>query len=120
MVVIHYNTPSIYRGHSFENIRLEFKDGKIVGCSADQGGEFLEDIFNSDVGARYVGEFAIGFNPYIKEAMKDILFDEKIAGSLHFTPGNAYDDACNGNKSEVALGSCFDSTSRIRWRYDLV
>ena len=99
--VIHYNTPSIYRGHSFENIRLEFKDGKIVGCSADQGGEFLEDIFNSDVGARYVGEFAIGFNPYIKEAMKDILFDEKIAGSLHFTPGNAYDDACNGNKSEV-------------------
>ena len=99
--VIHYNTPSIYRGHSFENIRLEFKDGKIVGCSADQGGEFLDDIFNSDEGARYVGEFAIGFNPYIKEAMKDILFDEKIAGSLHFTPGNAYDDACNGNKSEV-------------------
>ncbi len=99
--VIHYNTPSIYRGHSFENIRLEFQDGKIVACSADQGGEFLDDIFNSDEGARYVGEFAIGFNPYIKEAMKDILFDEKIAGSLHFTPGNAYDDACNGNKSEV-------------------
>jgi aminopeptidase len=99
--VIHFNTPSIYRGYSFENIRLEFKDGKIVGCSADQGGEHLEDIFNSDDGARFVGEFAIGFNPYIKEAMKDILFDEKIAGSLHFTPGNAYDDACNGNKSEV-------------------
>lgn len=99
--VIQYNTPSIYRGHSFENIRLEFKDGKIVGCSADQGGEFLEEIFNTDEGASYVGEFAIGFNPYIKDAMKDILFDEKIAGSLHFTPGNAYDDACNGNKSEV-------------------
>ncbi|MDP7005966.1 MAG: aminopeptidase [Phycisphaerales bacterium] len=99
--IIHYNTPSIYRGHSFENIRLEFKDGKVVGCSADQGGEFLEDIFESDEGARYVGEFAIGFNPYIKEAMKDILFDEKIAGSMHFTPGNSYDDACNGNKSEV-------------------
>ncbi len=99
--VIHYNTPSIYRGHSFENIRLEFEDGKVVRCSADHGGEFLEDIFDSDDGARYVGEFAIGFNPYIKEAMKDILFDEKIAGSLHFTPGNSYDDACNGNKSEV-------------------
>jgi len=99
--VMHYNTPSIYRGHSFENIRLTFKDGKIVDCSADQGGEFLDDIFNSDEGARFVGEFAIGFNPFIKEAMKDILFDEKIAGSLHFTPGNAYDDACNGNKSEV-------------------
>ena len=60
-----------------------------------------EDIFESDDGARFVGEFAIGFNPYIKEAMKDILFDEKIAGSMHFTPGNSYDDACNGNKSEV-------------------
>jgi aminopeptidase len=99
--VIHYNTPSIYRGQSFENIRLEFKDGRIIGCTADQGGEFLDDIFNSDDGARFVGEFAIGFNPFIKEAMKDILFDEKIAGSLHFTPGNAYDVACNGNKSEV-------------------
>lgn len=99
--VIHYNTPSIYRGHSFNNIRLEFKAGKIVGCSADQGEEFLNDIFDTDEGARFVGEFAIGFNPHIKEAMKDILFDEKIAGSMHFTPGNAYDDACNGNKSEV-------------------
>jgi aminopeptidase len=99
--VIHYNTPSIYRGHSFENIRLEFKEGKIVNCTADQGEEFLDDIFNSDEGARFVGEFAIGFNPFIMDAMKDILFDEKIAGSMHFTPGNAYDDACNGNKSEV-------------------
>lgn len=99
--VIQYNTPSIYRGHTFENIRLEFKDGKIIGCTADQGAEFLEEIFDTDEGARYVGEFAIGFNPYIKEAMKDILFDEKIAGSLHFTPGNSYDDACNTNKSEV-------------------
>jgi aminopeptidase len=99
--VIHYNTPSLYRGHSFENIRLEFKDGKIISCSADQGGEFLEDIFDTDEGARYIGEFAIGFNPYIKEAMNDILFDEKIDGSMHFTPGNAYDVACNGNKSEI-------------------
>jgi len=99
--VIHYNTPSIYRGHSFENIRLEFKDGKIVSCTADQGAEFLDDIFDTDDGARFVGEFAIGFNPYIKEAMKDILFDEKIAGSLHFTPGNSYEEACNTNKSEV-------------------
>jgi aminopeptidase len=99
--VIHYNTPSIFRGHTFENVRLEFSDGRIVNFDADRGAEHLAPIFDSDEGARYVGEFAIGFNPYIKEAMKDILFDEKIAGSLHFTPGNAYDDACNGNKSEV-------------------
>ena len=77
------------------------KDGKIIGCSADQGAEFLDEIFDTDEGARFVGEFAIGFNPYIKEAMNDILFDEKIKGSLHFTPGNAYDIASNGNKSEI-------------------
>ena len=99
--IMHYNTPTIYRGHSFENVRLEFKDGKIVGFDADQGAEHLADIFDTDEGSRYIGEFAIGFNPYIKEPMKDILFDEKIAGSLHFTPGNSYDDACNTNKSEV-------------------
>lgn len=99
--VIQYNTPSLYRGHSFENIKLEFKDGQIVSFDADQGAEHLKPIFDTDEGSRYVGEFAIGFNPYIKEAMKDILFDEKIAGSLHLTPGNAYDDACNGNKSEI-------------------
>ena len=99
--VIHYNTPTMYHGLTFKNVRLEFKDGKIVGCTADQGAEFLDEIFNTDDGARYVGEFAIGFNPYIKEAMNDILFDEKIDGSLHFTPGNAYDVACNGNKSEI-------------------
>jgi aminopeptidase len=99
--VMRYNTPSIYRGHSFENIRLEFASGRIEGFSADRGEEHLAAIFDSDEGARYVGEFAIGFNPYILEPMKDILFDEKIAGSMHFTPGNAYDDACNGNKSEI-------------------
>jgi aminopeptidase len=59
------------------------------------------EILDSDAGARYVGEFALGFNPYIDNAMKDILFDEKIKGSLHFTPGNCYDEANNGNKSEI-------------------
>jgi aminopeptidase len=48
-----------------------------------------------------VGEFAIGFNPYCTRPMKDILFDEKIAGSIHFTPGNCYDEAPNGNKSQI-------------------
>jgi aminopeptidase len=99
--VMHYNTPTIYNGISFENVRLEFKNGKIVNATADQGAEHLDSIFNTDEGSRYVGEFAIGFNPYIKEAMKDILFDEKICGSLHFTPGRAYEEAFNGNKSEI-------------------
>lgn len=99
--VIHYNTPTIYNGVSFTNIRLEFKNGKIVKATADQNSDKLDAIFNTDEGARYVGEFAIGFNPYITHAMKDILFDEKIAGSLHFTPGRAYENAYNGNKSEI-------------------
>ncbi|MFW5652711.1 MAG: aminopeptidase, partial [Planctomycetota bacterium] len=90
-----------YQGASFKNIRFEFKDGKIIKASADANSEKLNSILDTDDGSRYIGEFAIGFNPYIKHAMKDILFDEKIAGSLHFTPGNAYDVADNGNKSEV-------------------
>lgn len=98
---IQYNTPTIYNGVSFENVRLVFKDGKVVEASADQGGETLESILDTDDGARYVGEFAIGFNPYIREPMKDILFDEKVDGSLHFTPGRAYEDADNGNRSEI-------------------
>ncbi|MBZ0111435.1 MAG: aminopeptidase [Thermoanaerobaculia bacterium] len=99
--ILHYNTPTIYHGESFANVRLEFVDGKIVDATADQNGDKLAAIFDSDEGARYVGEFSIAYNPYIREAMKDILFDEKIAGSLHFTPGQAYDEADNGNRSEI-------------------
>ncbi len=98
---LQYNTPTIYHGISFENVRLEFKDGKIVKATCNDDAA-INRIFDSDEGARYIGEFAIGFNPYITEPMKDILFDEKIAGSFHFTPGAAYeDDADNGNRSQI-------------------
>ncbi|MCK4871690.1 MAG: aminopeptidase [Phycisphaerales bacterium] len=99
--IIHYNTPTLYNGITFENVRFEFKAGKIVKATADQNADKIDAILDTDEGARYVGEFAIGFNPYILDAMKDILFDEKIAGSLHFTPGRAYDEAPNGNDSEI-------------------
>lgn len=99
--MIHFNTPTIYNGISFENVRLEFRNGQIVGATTDQNADKLDGIFDTDDGARYVGEFAIGFHPLITTPMKDILFDEKIAGSLHFTPGRAYEDANNGNKSEI-------------------
>jgi len=98
--VISYNAPSLYEGVSYENITLEFKDGKIIKATANNT-ERINQVFNTDEGARYVGEFAIGVNPYILQPMKDILFDEKIAGSIHFTPGNAYDDADNGNRSDI-------------------
>ena len=98
--VIHYNTPSSYRGFTFENIRLVFKDGKIVDATANES-KRINEIFDTDEGARYVGEFAIGCNPGVSQAMDEILFDEKIGGSIHFTPGNAYDDCNNGNKSSI-------------------
>jgi len=98
--VITYNAPSIKNGKKFENISLTFKDGKIVKCTGNYP-EDLEAIFDTDEGSRYVGEFAIGVNPYINEPMGDILFDEKIAGSIHFTPGCCYDDCDNGNQSAL-------------------
>ncbi|UFJ39331.1 aminopeptidase [Brevibacillus humidisoli] len=98
--VISYNTPSPYQGFTFENVRLTFKDGKIIEATANNT-ERINKIFDEDEGARYVGEFAIGVNPFIQNPMKDILFDEKIDGSFHFTPGQCYDEAPNGNKSSV-------------------
>ena len=97
---ITYNVPSQYNGFTFENVSLTFQDGKIVQCSGNDT-ERLEQVFNTDEGARYVGEFAIGVNPYILKPINNILFDEKIMGSIHFTPGNCYDDAPNGNKSAI-------------------
>ncbi len=97
---ITYNTPSIYQGTTFENVCLEFKDGKIVNATSNHT-EKINEIFDTDEGARYVGEFALGVNPYINKPMTDILFDEKIAGSIHFTPGMCYDDAPNGNDSSI-------------------
>ncbi len=98
--VISYNTPSIKNGFTYENIKLEFKDGKIVKATANDT-DRINKVFDADEGARYIGEFAIGVNPYILKPMKDTLFDEKIMGSIHFTPGCSYDDAFNGNKSSL-------------------
>jgi aminopeptidase len=98
--VIQFNTPTIYSGTKFENVRLEFKDGKVVNATSNNN-QRLNEILDTDPGARYVGEFSLGFNPYIQNPMCDILFDEKIAGSLHFTPGQAYEKCDNGNRSAV-------------------
>lgn len=98
--VISYNTPSLRDGFTFENVVLKFKNGRIVEATSNDT-ERINKIFDIDEGARYVGEFAIGVNPYITVPMKDTLFDEKIAGSFHFTPGSCYDDADNGNQSAL-------------------
>jgi aminopeptidase len=98
--VIQFNTPTLYSGTRFENVRLEFKDGKVVKATGSNS-KRLNEILDTDPGARYVGEFSLGLNPYILNPMCDILFDEKIAGSLHFTPGQAYEECDNGNRSAV-------------------
>jgi aminopeptidase len=99
--IITYNTPSLYQGTLFNGISLTFSDGRIVHATAEANQDKMEKIFNTDEGARYVGEFAIGVNPFILHPMKDTLFDEKIAGSFHFTPGQCYDEAFNGNQSAI-------------------
>jgi aminopeptidase len=98
--VIAYNTPSEEQGFTFENIVFEIKDGKIVHASANNT-KRVNELLDTDEAARYFGEFAIGVNPYILHPMKDTLFDEKIAGSFHLTPGSAYEDSFNGNKSAI-------------------
>ncbi|SFF93599.1 Leucyl aminopeptidase (aminopeptidase T) [Planifilum fulgidum] len=98
--VITFNTASVYQGFTFENIRFEFRDGKIVSATANDT-ERLNKILDTDEGARYIGEFSLGFNPYILHPMKDTLFDEKIDGSFHFTPGSAYEECNNGNSSAI-------------------
>ncbi|MBM3822707.1 MAG: aminopeptidase [Verrucomicrobia bacterium] len=97
---ITFNTPTIYSGSRFEKVRLVFKKGKIVEASSSDTKK-LNEILDTDAGARYIGEFSLGFNPHILTPMCDILFDEKIAGSLHFTPGQAYEVCDNGNRSAV-------------------
>jgi aminopeptidase len=98
--VVQYNTASEYQGFTHENVRLTFENGKITGVSSNDPAKAAA-VFDTDPGARYIGEFALGVNPYILNPMKSILFDEKIAGSFHFTPGASYDLAFNGNRSAV-------------------
>jgi aminopeptidase len=98
--VISYNTPAAYQGFTFENIKFEFKNGRIVKATANDTCR-LNKILDTDEGARYIGEFSIGVNPHILQPMNDTLFDEKISGSIHLTPGRCYDVCNNGNKSAI-------------------
>ncbi|MBI4677562.1 MAG: aminopeptidase [Elusimicrobia bacterium] len=98
---IRFNAPSIHEGFVYNNISLTFKDGKVVKATADAHADRLNKVLDTDDGARFVGEFALGVNPFVLEPMMDTLFDEKIAGSFHFTPGSCYDEADNGNRSAI-------------------
>jgi leucyl aminopeptidase (aminopeptidase T) len=118
--VISYNAPTIYQGIAFDSVKLEFSKGKIVKATANNTAA-INKIFDSDEGARYIGEFAIGFNREIKEPMRDILFDEKIAGSFHFTPGQAYEGPRRQRQPQPGpLGSRQHPAPRLRRRRNLV
>jgi aminopeptidase len=97
---VQFNAPTIYQGTAFDSIKLAFKNGRIIDATGSNTTR-INEILDTDDGARFIGEFALGFNPFILEPMRDILFDEKIAGSFHFTPGQAYEEADNGNRSQV-------------------
>jgi len=98
---IRFNTPSLYQGAVYNDIQFTFEKGKIVKATCSGDSKKLNKILDTDKGARYIGEFALGVNPFIRHPMKDTLFDEKIAGSFHFTPGQCYDEAPNGNDSAI-------------------
>ena len=98
--VIQFNTPTLYRGTTHLNVRLVFDAGRIIEATSSDTAK-LNEVLDADEGARYVGEFAVGLNPHCTRPMRDILFDEKIAGSIHLTPGCCYDEASNGNQSDI-------------------
>jgi aminopeptidase len=98
--VIAYNTATLYRGTTHEHVRFVFRAGRIVEATSSHTAA-LQHVLDTDEGARYVGEFAIGVNPYVTRVMKDALFDEKVAGSIHFTPGASFQECDNGNRSKV-------------------
>ena len=97
-----FNINAVDNGYEFSDIKLEFKDGKIVNFNCNNNEKFKE-ILDTDEGSRYLGEFAFGLNPYCNKPIKDILFDEKMSGSIHLAIGASYDDCFNGNKSAVHL-----------------
>jgi aminopeptidase len=97
---VRFNARTVYNGVQFSDVTLEFEEGKVARATASDTAS-LNKILDSDPGARYLGEFSLAFNPHITTPMCDILFDEKIRGSLHLALGGAYETADNGNRSTV-------------------
>jgi aminopeptidase len=98
---IEFDIPAIYLGHAVEGITLEFRDGRVVAATAGQGEEFLVRMLDSDEGARVLGEAAFGLNYAITHPTGNILFDEKIGGTVHFAVGAGYPDSGSRNKSAI-------------------
>jgi aminopeptidase len=98
---VHFTYPSVYGGREAEDVRLTFRDGKVVDLSAGRGQDFVEAMVNMDEGARYLGEVAFGLNYNIQQFTRNTLFDEKIGGTMHMALGASYPET--GGKNESGL-----------------
>ncbi|MFH1889551.1 MAG: aminopeptidase [Nanoarchaeota archaeon] len=98
---ITFSFPAIYLGREFENVRLEFKNGKVVKATSSKNEKDLNKILDSDRGARFIGKFGIGTNSKIQRFTKDILFDEKIGGTIHLALGRGYKETLSKNVSSI-------------------
>ena len=98
---IRFSFPGIYAGKEIEDIRLEFKDGKVVKATAAKGEELLQALLDTDAGARYVGEVAVGTNFGIQKFTRNMLFDEKIGGTVHLAIGASYPESGGKNESGI-------------------
>lgn len=96
-----FTYPAIYNGREVDGVELTFKNGKVVKATATKGEDFLNAILNTDAGARYLGEFAIGTNVGVKQFTRNILFDEKMGGTMHMAVGAGYPDTGAKNESAV-------------------
>ncbi len=119
--VIQYEIPTTYDGRAVEGIRLVFRDGKVIEASARQGQEVLQHMLDIDEGARYLGEFAFGNNLRINRGIKNILFDEKIGGTVHLALGSSYPETGGVNHSALHWDMICDlRTSGEVWVDDIL
>jgi len=98
---IKFTYPAIYQQREVDGVELQFKQGRVVKASAQKGEDFLLSVLDTDAGVRTLGEFAIGTNTAIKKFTRNILFDEKLGGTIHVALGAAYPDTGGRNKSAV-------------------
>jgi aminopeptidase len=99
--IVQFDIPASYDGHAVEGVRLVFKDGKVVKASARQGEAFLHQMLDLDAGSRYLGEFAFGNNAGVTHATRQILFDEKMGGTVHMALGASYPETGGLNHSAL-------------------
>jgi len=98
---VRFDVPTLFSGQPVENIELEFKAGRVVAARAERGDKVLQSAFDTDPGSRFLGEFAFGLNYGITRATKNILFDEKIGGTIHMAVGAGYPETGSQNRSAI-------------------